>query len=656
MVMQMLAVASATIPTTLLLKKVSSLQLRRVSPRFLLISSSFRAIGMSTEAPNSSLNSNAKFCSEVSEQSTHVSIDMDGNRGFKEETSVIQSIAECQDLKKSSQEGQVAADEVDFEKDLDCSKDDDRLTKLTVAELRGLMRKLGMSPTGRKQDLILALKSFSQNKSADQNSETSISKDAENGLSEIIADQPRNQGKKGQVKSLPISSLKDSQVLAPCVEGNDDKLNVTGNNSRNCKKKFSDSKKSVDIIAQPSIPKKKMTIKRPLIKSARQDCEGHTIESIEGCNEEVNMHLQSETDKGSAQKKRKIKKSVSNSENKDSVAPAEGKLEFNFEEPWTNLVHKKVQIGWIPYNPSSMRPRSPAENNMVRLISWNVNGLRALLKREENKFLQLAERENFDILCLQETKLQEKDVQQIKQGLLDGYETSFWTCSVSKLGYSGTAVISRVKPVSVRFGLGFPDHDGEGRLITVELDKFYLVAGYVPNSGQKLERLTYRVQKWDPALSSYIKDLEQKKPVVLTGDLNCANEEIDIYNPDGNRRSAGFTDEERRSFEDNFLNKGFVDTFRQQHPNTVGYTYWGYRQGARADNRAIPRRPQIWQKNLPSWKCVPPSPAVPVPETQGWRLDYFLVSKAIMDNVYDSYTIPDVNGSDHCPIGLILKI
>lgn len=625
--MQMLAVACATIPTTFLLKQVSSLQLRRLSSRILWISNSFRTIGMSTEAPSFSFDNHAKFCSEVTGQSTHVNIDSDEKHEFKEEIFAIQSIAECQDLKKSSQEDQMATGGADFENDLDSLKDDDRLMKLTVAELRGLMRKLGKSPTGRKKELILALKSFSQNKSADQNSKTSISKDAENGLSEMIIDELRNQGKKGQVESLSISSLKASQVLAPCVEGNDANLHATGKKSRNRKKESSSSKKSVDIIPQPSIPKKKMTLQRSLMKKSSEDCEGHMFESIEDCSEEVNTHLQSETDKGSAQKKRKIMKSVNNSESKGSVAPAEDELKINFEEPWKNLVHKKVQPGWIAYNPSSMRPRPPVENtSMVRLISWNVNGLRALLKRkEENKFLQLAERENFDILCLQETKLQEKDVQQIKQGLLDGYENSFWTCSVSKLGYSGTAVISRVKPVSVRFGLGLPDHDGEGRLITIELDKFYLVVGYVPNSGQKLERLTYRVQKWDPALSSYIKDLEQKKPVVLTGDLNCAHEEIDIYNPDGNRRSAGFTDEERRSFEDNFLNKGLVDTFRQQHPNTVGYTYWGYRQGARADNR-------------------------------GWRLDYFLVSKSIVDNVYDSYTIPDVNGSDHCPIGLILKI
>ncbi|XP_024045772.1 DNA-(apurinic or apyrimidinic site) lyase, chloroplastic isoform X6 [Citrus clementina] len=249
-------------------------------------------------------------------------------------------------------------------------------------------------------------------------------------------------------------------------------------------------------------------------------------------------------------------------------------------EPWTMLAHKKPQKGWIAYNPRTMRPPPLAEGTKsVKLLSWNVNGLRALLKLEGFSVLQLAQRENFDVLCLQETKLQEKDVKSIKQCLLDGYENSFWTCSTSKLGYSGTAIISR----------------------------------------------SYRIREWDPSLSSYVKELEKKKPVILTGDLNCAHQEIDIYNPAGNRRSAGFTDEERQSFGANFLSKGFVDTFRAQHPGVVGYTYWGYRHGGRKTNR-------------------------------GWRLDYFLVSQSLADKFHDSYILPDVTGSDHSPIGLILKL
>ncbi|XP_059646242.1 DNA-(apurinic or apyrimidinic site) endonuclease, chloroplastic isoform X2 [Cornus florida] len=301
-------------------------------------------------------------------------------------------------------------------------------------------------------------------------------------------------------------------------------------------------------------------------------------------------------------------------------------LSMNQDEPWTVLAHKKPQKGWIPYNPRTMRPPPLAcGTQCVKIISWNVNGLRALLKLEGFSALQLAQREDFDVLCLQETKLQEKDVEAIKQTLLDGYENSFWTCSVSKLGYSGTAIVSRIKPLSVTYGLGMSDHDSEGRLVTVEFDKYYIINGYVPNSGDGLKRLSYRVTQWDPSLSDYMKELEKSKPVILTGDLNCAHEEIDIHNPAGNRRSAGFTDEERRSFGTNFLSRGLVDTFRKQHPGVVGYTYWGFRHGGRKSNK-------------------------------GWRLDYFLVSESIADKVHDSYILPDVTGSDHCPIGLILKL
>ncbi|XP_022153969.1 DNA-(apurinic or apyrimidinic site) lyase, chloroplastic isoform X7 [Momordica charantia] len=286
-------------------------------------------------------------------------------------------------------------------------------------------------------------------------------------------------------------------------------------------------------------------------------------------------------------------------------------VEVMQNEPWTVLAHKKPQKG----------------------------GFSAL---------GLAEREAFDILCLQETKLQpasrservggrqrsslgdggfytEKDILEIKKSLMDGYHHTYWTCSVSKLGYSGTAIISRIQPLSVRYGVGISEHDGEGRLVVAEFDSFFLLSVYVPNSGDGLKRLSYRITQWDLSLSKYIKELEKLKPVILSGDLNCAHQEIDIYNPAGNRRSAGFTDEERKSFETNFLEKGFVDTFRQQHPNVVGYTYWGYRHGGRKTNR-------------------------------GWRLDYFLVSDSIAEKVHDSYILPDVGGSDHCPIGLVLKL
>ncbi|KAL9237938.1 hypothetical protein vseg_012429 [Gypsophila vaccaria] len=294
------------------------------------------------------------------------------------------------------------------------------------------------------------------------------------------------------------------------------------------------------------------------------------------------------------------------------------------KEPWVIFAHKKPQKEWVAYNPRILRPPPLSrDTNSVKLMSWNVNGLRALLKLEGFSALQLAQREDFDILCLQETKLQEKDVESVRD-LLEGFENSFWTCSVAKAGYSGTAIVSRIKPLSVKYGLGIPDHDTEGRLVTAEFDSFYLLCAYVPNSGDGLRRLSYRTTEWDPSLSCYIKELEKSKPVILTGDLNCAHQEIDIYNPAGNKRSAGFTIEERESFEKNFLSKGFVDTFRKQHPDVVGYTYWGYRHGGRKFNR-------------------------------GWRLDYFLVSESIADKVHDSYILPDVLGSDHCPIGLVLK-
>ncbi|CAF2299095.1 unnamed protein product [Brassica napus] len=300
----------------------------------------------------------------------------------------------------------------------------------------------------------------------------------------------------------------------------------------------------------------------------------------------------------------------------------------NQSEPWTVLAHKKPEKDWKAYNPKTMRaPSLPEGTKSVKIMTWNVNGLRALLKLESFSALQLAQREDFDVLCLQETKIQVKDVEEIKKALIDGYDHSYWSCSVSKLGYSGTAIISRIKPLSVRYGTGLSgsDHDMEGRILTAEFDSFYLINTYVPNSGDGLKRLSYRIEEWDRTLSNYIKELEKTKPVVLTGDLNCAHEEIDIYNPAGNKRSAGFTIEERQSFGENFLEKGFVDTFRKQHPGVVGYTYWGYRSGARKTNR-------------------------------GWRLDYFLVSESIAANVHDSYILPDVNGSDHCPIGLILKL
>ncbi|RID67448.1 hypothetical protein BRARA_D02529, partial [Brassica rapa] len=195
----------------------------------------------------------------------------------------------------------------------------------------------------------------------------------------------------------------------------------------------------------------------------------------------------------------------------------------NQSEPWTVLAHKKPEKDWKAYNPKTMRPPSlPEGTKSVKIMTWNVNGLRALLKLESFSALQLAQREDFDVLCLQETKIQVKDVEEIKKALIEGYDHSYWSCSVSKLGYSGTAIISRIKPLSVRYGTGLSgsDHDTEGRIVTAEFESFYLINTYVPNSGDGLKRLSYRVEEWDRTLSNYIKELEKTKPVVLTGDLN----------------------------------------------------------------------------------------------------------------------------------------
>ncbi|XP_059462906.1 DNA-(apurinic or apyrimidinic site) endonuclease, chloroplastic isoform X2 [Corylus avellana] len=449
---------------------------------------------------------------------------------------------------------------------------------MTVQELRTALRSVGVPAKGCKRDLVYALKCFVDKKMDGENSLA-----VEEQASSISAE---NISVKTKVKNL---STEDS------VEDVNTDLEV------------------------PGFPQHKGRVK----KSA---AESNTVEfQIKKVTTKKGLSIRSDEVPGGkvSRAKRKVSSNIVT-----EVGNADEGINTPIiqTEPWTVLAHKKPQKGWIPYNPRTMRPPPiTRDTNSVKLISWNVNGLRALLKLEGSSAFQLSQREDFDVLCLQETKLQEKDVENIKQCLIDGYENSFWTCSVSKLGYSGTAIISRIKPLSVRYGLGISDHDSEGRLVTAEFDSFYLLNGYVPNSGDGLKRLSYRVTQWDPALSNYMKELEKSKPVILTGDLNCAHEEIDIYNPAGNKRSAGFTDEERQSFGTNFLSRGFVDTFRRQHPGVVGYTYWGYRHGGRKTNR-------------------------------GWRLDYFLVSESMADKVYDSYILADVGGSDHCPIGLVLKL
>lgn len=249
----------------------------------------------------------------------------------------------------------------------------------------------------------------------------------------------------------------------------------------------------------------------------------------------------------------------------------------------------------------------------MKLISWNVNGLRACAgKGFEESFKAL----DADVVCLQETKMQagQLDLE------FDGYE-SYWNYA-DKKGYSGTAIYTRVKPISVSNDIGIDEHDHEGRVITMEFDDFYLVCVYVPNSQDELKRLTYRM-KWEDDFRSYVSGLAEKKGVVICGDLNVAHNDIDIKNPASNRHNAGFTDEERGKF-NALLDAGFVDSWRMLNPDTVKYSWWSYRFKARERNA-------------------------------GWRIDYFIVSESMKDRISGAEIHNEIFGSDHCPVELDLK-
>ena len=249
----------------------------------------------------------------------------------------------------------------------------------------------------------------------------------------------------------------------------------------------------------------------------------------------------------------------------------------------------------------------------MKLVSWNVNGLRAC---EGKGFRDVFERLDADFFCLQETKMQEGqlDLQ------FEGYK-SYWNYAEKK-GYSGTAIYARHEPLSVAYGLGIEEHDHEGRVITLEMGDFYLVTVYVPNSQDGLRRLDYRM-RWESDFLDYVKRLDGKKPVVVCGDLNVAHEEIDLKNPKTNRRNAGFTDEERQRFS-MLLASGFTDTFRSLYPERVTYSWWSYRFRAREKNA-------------------------------GWRIDYFVVSDRLRERVEDAKIHTDIFGSDHCPVELDLR-
>lgn len=249
----------------------------------------------------------------------------------------------------------------------------------------------------------------------------------------------------------------------------------------------------------------------------------------------------------------------------------------------------------------------------MKLISWNVNGLRACAGKGFGESFKALDA---DVVCLQETKMQEGQLDLE----FDGYE-SYWNYA-DKKGYSGTAIYTRVKPLSVSNDIGIDEHDHEGRVITMEFDDFYLVCVYVPNSQDELKRLTYRM-KWEDDFRSYVSGLAEKKGVVICGDLNVAHNDIDIKNPSSNRHNAGFTDEERGKF-NALLDAGFVDSWRMLNPDTVKYSWWSYRFKARERNA-------------------------------GWRIDYFIVSESMKDRISGAEIHNEIFGSDHCPVELDLK-
>ena len=247
----------------------------------------------------------------------------------------------------------------------------------------------------------------------------------------------------------------------------------------------------------------------------------------------------------------------------------------------------------------------------MKLISWNVNGLRACMTKG---FMDAFESLNADIFCLQETKLSEGQLALE----LPGYH-QYWNYAEKK-GYSGTAIFTKEEPLSTAYGIGIPEHDHEGRVITLEYEKFYFVTVYTPNSQDGLKRLDYRME-WEKAFLAYLKKLEEKKPVIFCGDLNVAHQEIDLKNPKTNRKNAGFTDEERARFSE-LLKEGFVDTFRYFYPEETGiYSWWSYRFHAREKNA-------------------------------GWRIDYFLVSEVLKDELKDAKIHTEIFGSDHSPVEL----
>ncbi len=254
----------------------------------------------------------------------------------------------------------------------------------------------------------------------------------------------------------------------------------------------------------------------------------------------------------------------------------------------------------------------------MKITTWNVNGIRAVIKKDFTKNIASIDP---DILCLQETKAQPKEV----LTALKDFEKKYmlYINSAKRKGYSGTAVLTKISPLNIKYGMGLPEHDQEGRMITLEYSDFYLINVYTPNAGQGLKRLDYKAQ-WNQDFIAYVIQLDKQKPVIIAGDLNVAHQPIDLKNPKSNyNKTAGYTEIEIKGFED-LLKAGFIDAFRYLYPERVAYTYWNYRFNARARNA-------------------------------GWRIDYFLVSKSLLNKIEDVIIHTDVMGSDHCPVSLILK-
>ena len=249
----------------------------------------------------------------------------------------------------------------------------------------------------------------------------------------------------------------------------------------------------------------------------------------------------------------------------------------------------------------------------MKLISWNVNGIRACLNKGFSDFFKEV---NADIFCLQETKCQPEQINLE----FEGY-TSYWN-SAERKGYSGTAIFTKKQPVNVTYGIGIEEHDKEGRIITLEFENFYLVTNYTPNAKRELERLDYRMV-WEDEIRNYLLELNKKKPVIMSGDLNVAHEEIDLKNPKTNKGNAGFTNEEREKMTE-LLNAGFIDSYRYLYPEKIEYSWWSYMGHAR-------------EKNV------------------GWRIDYFIVSNDFRENIKDATIYTEILGSDHCPVGLEIK-